>query len=136
MRSLTILFALLVSAAAFAQREKSGAKYLDPADMDITAKAGDDFRQYAGGTWLQKNPVPPKYTGWGAFTIVRDFNIKAVREILNEASADKAAAAGSVRRRVGDFYAAGMDSLAVEKAGFQVVRLDGPGGSFTEKPQR
>jgi len=124
MRALALSMIVLVSFASFAQKEKSGVRYLDPADMDVTAKAGDDFRQYSGGTWIQKNPVPPKYTSWGAFTIVRDFNIKAVREILNEVSTDKTAAAGSVRRRVGDFYAAGMDSLAVEKAGFEPARPD------------
>lgn len=124
MRKLTLLILVLFSIPAFAQREKTGAKYLDPSDMDITAKPGDEFRQYAGGTWLQKNPVPPKYTNWGAFTIVRDFNIKAVREILIEVSQDKTAAAGSVQRRVGDFYAAGMDSLEVERAGFEPARPD------------
>lgn len=124
MRAFGFIMVLLASFTTFAQKEKSGPKYLDPSDMDPTAKAGDDFRQYAGGTWLQKNPVPPKYTSWGAFTIVRDFNIKAVREILNEVSADKTAPAGSVRRRVGDFYAAGMDSLAVEQAGFEPARAD------------
>ncbi len=124
MRAITFVSILLVSCSAFAQPEKSGAKYLNPADMDITAKAGDDFRQYSGGTWLQKNPVPPKYTSWGAFTIVRDFNVKAVRDILTEVSSDKTAPAGSLRRRVGDFYAAGMDSIAIEKAGFEPARPD------------
>jgi len=123
-QSLLAVFALFVSTIAFAQRETSKAKVLDPANMDLTVKPGDDFMQYAGGTWIQKNPVPPKETRWGSFTILRDFNVKAVRDILAEAQADKKAPAGSVKKRVGDFYAAGMDSLAVEKAGATPIMAD------------
>ena len=115
---------MLVSTIALAQRETSKAKVIDPANMDLTVKPGDDFMQYAGGTWIQKNPVPPKETRWGSFTILRDFNVKAVSEILAEASNDKSAAEGSVKKRVGDFYAAGMDSLAVEKLGISPIVSD------------
>lgn len=108
----------------FGQQEKSKAKVIDPANMDFTTKPGDDFMKYAGGVWLQNNPVPGKETRWGSFNILRDFNVKAVRDILSESAADTKAAAGSVKKRVGDFYAAGMDSLAVEKAGFAPVKDD------------
>jgi putative endopeptidase len=118
-----IACALVVSTISYAQ-ETSKAKVIDPVNMDLTVKPGNDFMQYAGGTWLQKNPVPPKETRWGSFTILRDFNVKAVREILVEAAADKSAAEGSIKKRVGDFYAAGMDSLAVEKAGFTPIADD------------
>src|SRR6185295_11516116 len=115
----TFVVGLLFASAAFAQQETSGAKVIDPADMDLTTKPGADFAQYSGGTWMRKNPVPAKETRWGAFSIVRDFNMKAVREILKEAAADKNAPAGSVKKRVGDFYAAAMDSMAAEQAGFK-----------------
>ena len=35
-------------------------KYIDPANMDLSVKPGDDFYQYASGTWIKKNPVPAK----------------------------------------------------------------------------
>jgi putative endopeptidase len=117
-------FFILMNSVVFGQQEKSKAKVIDPANMDFTVKPGDNFMQYAGGVWLQKNPIPAKETRWGSFTILRDFNVKAVREILTEASADKTAVSGSVKKRVGDFYLAAMDSLAVEKAGFNPVRED------------
>lgn len=122
------LLLVVVLAGSFftsvAQQEPSKAKFIDPANMDITIKPGDDFEKYAGGNWLRSNPVPAKETRWGSFTILRDFNVKAVREILSEAAADKNAAPGSVKRRVGDFYAAAMDSLAIEKLGFTPVLPD------------
>lgn len=109
---------------SIAQQEPSKAKYIDPANMDITVKPGDDFEKYAGGIWIKNNPVPPKETRWGSFTILRDFNIKAVREILFEAASDKNALPGSVKRRVGDFYTSAMDSLLIEQAGFTPVVAD------------
>lgn len=110
--------------SAIAQREVSKAKVIDPANMDITTKPGDDFMKYSGGTWMQNNPVPPKETRWGSFTILRDFNVKAVREILADAAKDKNAPKGSIKRRVGDFYAAGMDSLTIENLGFSPIKAD------------
>lgn len=120
----TLFIILLMTQSSFAQKEVNKFKAIDVADMDLMTKPGDDFMKYAGGVWLQKNPVPAKETRWGAFNMLRDFNVKAVREILNEASADKTALAGSVRKRVGDFYTAAMDSLAIEQAGFTPAEAD------------
>ncbi|WP_254153769.1 M13 family metallopeptidase [Chryseosolibacter indicus] len=122
----TSLIAAMVftSAVVFAQKESSKAKVIDPVNMDFTTKPGDDFMKYAGGVWLQNNPVPGKETRWGSFTILRDFNVKAVRQILEESAADKSAAAGSVKKRVGDFYTAAMDSATVEQQGFNPARPD------------
>ncbi|MCJ8167405.1 M13 family metallopeptidase [Pontibacter sp. E15-1] len=92
--------------------------------MDLNVKPGDDFYTYASGTWLKNNPVPAKETRWGSFNLLRDFNINAVRSILNEAAANDKAATGSVEKRVGDFYAAAMDSAAIEKAGYKPIKAD------------
>src|SRR4051812_35623422 len=123
-QTLIVAFALCISTIGFAQRETSKAKVLDPSNMDLTVKPGDDFMEYAGGTWIKKNPVPPKETRWGSFTILRDFNVKAVKDILAEASKEKSAPEGSVKKRVGDFYVAGMDSLAAEKLGISPIEGD------------
>lgn len=123
-RFIYLLLAMFAYDGAWAQQEASKAKLIDPANMDFTVKPGDDFMNYSGGVWLKNNPVPAKETRWGSFTILRDFNVKAVREILAESAADKSAAPGSVKKRVGDFYAAAMDSLAIEKAGFTPIQPD------------
>jgi len=109
-----LLFSLIMCAGAGAQ---TVTRFIDPANMDFTVKPGDDFYTYAGGTWLKNNPVPAKETRWGSFNILRDFNINAVRKVLETAAADKNAQAGSVAKRVADFYTAGMDSVAIENRG-------------------
>lgn len=126
MRQLKNYFAvcglLACSLAAFSQTATK--KYIDPANMDLSVKPGDDFYQYASGTWIKKNPVPPKETRWGSFNELREFNAQAVRGLVEAAAADKKAIPGSVTKRVGDFYAAAMDSLAIEKLGYSPIKAD------------
>lgn len=113
--------ALACSLIAGISSAQSVRKFIDSANMDFTVKPGDDFYTYASGAWIKNNPVPAKETRWGSFNMLRDFNINAVKTVLEKAAADKNAPAGSVARRVGDFYAAGMDSITIEKRGADPV---------------
>ena len=116
--------ALGIVAASYTANAQSQMKFIDPANMDLTVKPGDDFYQYASGTWIKNNPVPAKETRWGSFNALRDFNINAVKGLVEGAAADKSAPAGSVKRRVGDFYAASMDSVTIEKLGYTPIKAD------------
>lgn len=95
--------------------------FINQADMDKSVKPGDDFYTYAGGAWIKQNPVPAKETRWGSFNQLRDFNVNAVKKVLETAVADKNAAPGSVTKRVADFYSSGMDSLTIEKRGYTPI---------------
>ena len=113
---------LITGSTCILQAQNVPVKFIDPANMNLTVKPGDDFYQYASGNWIKNNPVPAKETRWGSFNVLRDFNINAVKSLLEKASANTSAAAGSVEKRVGDFYAAGMDSAAIEKAGYTPIK--------------
>jgi len=115
--------ALGIVAAGFSANAQTK-KFIDPANMDLSVKPGDDFYTYASGTWVKNNPVPAKETRWGSFNELRDFNINAVKSLVEEAAADKSAPAGSVKRRVGDFYTAAMDSATIEKLGYTPIKAD------------
>jgi putative endopeptidase len=104
----------LFSMSAMAQ-DPAKAKFIDRNNMDLLVKPGDNFVEYAGGTWLKKNSIPAKETTWGSFNILRDFNVKALKNILTDASADGNAKPGSVKKRVADFYKAAMDSVILEQ---------------------
>jgi putative endopeptidase len=116
--------ALGIIAASYSASAQAPKKFIDPANMDLSVKPGDDFYQYASGTWIKNNPVPAKETRWGSFNELRDFNINAVKGLVEEAAADKAAPAGSAKRRVGEFYAAAMDSVTIEKLGYTPIKAD------------
>ncbi|MET4081638.1 putative endopeptidase [Pedobacter sp. UYP30] len=120
-RFLAVAGIIFICAAASAQINR---KFIDRNNMDLSVKPGDDFYEYASGNWIKNNPVPAKETRWGSFNELRDFNINAVKTLLTEAAAEKNTPAGSLKRRVGDFYNAGMDSLTIEKLGYTPIKAD------------
>lgn len=116
--------ALGILAASFSADAQTTRKFIDPANMDLSVKPGDDFYTYASGNWIKNNPVPAKETRWGSFNELRDFNINAVKSLVEDAAADKSAPAGSVKRRVGDFFTAAMDTTTIEKLGYTPIKAD------------
>jgi len=113
-RALAVLAAFLAPAAARAD--------INPVNFDRTVKPADDFYSYANGRWLLTHPIPASYSSYGSFHEVNDRNLDALHTILENASqADKP---GPVQRRVGDFYASGMDVTAIDAAGIAPLQAE------------
>ncbi len=96
-------------------------KFIDIANFNTTVRPQDDFFEYSNGTWLKNTPIPPAESRWGSFNELIEFNQKALRTICEEVAANPGAK-GTTRQKVGDLYAAGMDSIAVEKAGIAPLK--------------
>lgn len=121
----TVLFLALGSMVWTQAHAQSPSKFIDRANMNLKVRPGDDFVEYSNGIWVKNNPIPAKETRWGSFNQLRDFNIQAVKGLLEKAASQRLQAApGSVERRVGDFYFAAMDSLRIEKLGVQPIQAD------------
>ncbi len=105
-------------------KPKPHRKFIDPANMNLSVKPGDDFFEYANGTWVKNNPIPAKQTRWGSFIILNQDNIDHVVSILKDASKTPGQPKGSVKQRVGDMYASGMDSVTIEKRGYDPIKAD------------
>ena len=118
-----VVFLILVVAftMATAQNISKQAKPIDPANMDLSVKPCDDFFQYANGTWIKNNPIPAAYDQWGSFNILAEQNSEVLHEILEGAANDKSASVGSNRQKIGDLYATGMDSAAIEALGWKPI---------------
>ena len=114
-RNLLIPLLLLALPAAAAEP----AKALDPAALDPAVKPCEDFYQYANGSWIKANPVPADKARWGAFEELGERNRAVLKSIVEETSARTDWPKGSVRQKVGDFYASGMDEAAIERAGLK-----------------
>jgi putative endopeptidase len=95
---------------------------ISKANMDLTASPCDNFFQYASGGWVKNNPIPPAESRWGSFNELGNRNQAIERRILEKAAADRTAKPGSNMQKVGDFYAAAMDSMAIEKAGLKYLQ--------------
>jgi len=97
-------------------------KAIDLTNLDTGVKPCENFFLYANGGWIKKNPIPASESRWGSFNELADQNNATLRSILEEAGASRAAVKGSNLQKVGDFYASGMDSLGIEKAGLSAVK--------------
>ena len=128
-----IVSASLVAAAAFGQAPSTPrlkpatiTRGLDPLDLDASAKACQDFYQYADGGWPKKNPIPAEYPAWGTFQELAEKNRDALRKILERSAKNRPAKPGSEEQKIGDFYASCMDETAIESQGLKplVPELD------------
>ena len=118
------LAALAVAAAlALPAAAHTNQKGLDRRNLDEKTAACSDFFQYANGSWLASNPIPPEYSRWSLDDEIHQRNEHVLRQVL-EAAAAKPEPAGSTTQKIGDFYAAAMDEAAVEKAGITPLQAD------------
>jgi predicted metalloendopeptidase len=97
---------------------------LDMADLDRTASPCDDFYEFSGGNWLKANAIPSYATSWGPRNLLGLRTQATLKQILEEAATNRSAAPGSNTQKVGDFYAAAMDTVAIEKAGISLLKLE------------
>ncbi|MGN2249335.1 M13 family metallopeptidase [Frateuria sp. GZRe14] len=120
-----------VSAGAFAaaaQQGKApagipagGAMGVDLAGMDHSVKPGDDFDNFANGTWRKNAVIPADRASTGIFLQVFQKAEKRNAQIIREAGAGHPAA-GSDQRKIADYYAAFMNEAAIEKAGLTPLK--------------
>jgi putative endopeptidase len=107
---------------SFSPFKKVARKFIDPANMDLSVKPGDNFFLYANGNWMKRNPIPPFKTRWGNFNILADDNTSKLHILLEQATRNNST--DSKFQKIGDFYTSGMDSATIEKLGFEPIRND------------
>lgn len=127
MKKMTMVAALAVAAlAADAQQataDQTAAHGVNRADMDLSARPGDDFYQYAGGGWLKANPMKPEYSSYGVFNDLAETNRKQIRELFENLSKEKHAF-GTVGQKVADLYNMAMDSTRLNAEGAAPLQKD------------
>jgi len=94
---------------------------IDRSGMDRSVAPGDDFFQFANGTWLKTAQIPPDRSSTGTFAKLADQAARNTRSLLEAAASDDAPA-GSDGKRIGDYYASYMDESAIESAGLGPVQ--------------
>src|ERR1051326_2545993 len=93
----------------------------DVANIDKSADPCVDFYQYACGSWIRNNPIPPDQSRWGRFAELQERKRDTLHEILEEA-ARPAAKRDAVTKQIGDFYAACMDEKGIDGKGLAPLK--------------
>ena len=85
--------------------------------IDSSKKPGDDFFTYVNGIWYDTAQIPPSQTGVGSYSFLNYPQRIRLQGILDSISSSNNLA-GSIEQKVGDFYASGMDTGAINKRGY------------------
>src|SRR5579863_5439542 len=110
------LLAVWLKGASCPAGETTGKSGIDRSTFDLSVTPGDNFFLYVNGAWIKTNPIPPEYSRWGAFPKLRDDNLLALRQLLDDLS-KSTSPLDADRRKLRDFYATALDEAKLEAAG-------------------
>jgi putative endopeptidase len=94
---------------------------LEMDNFDKSVKANDDFYHHVNGTWIKNTEIPATEGRWASFSEIMERN----RTILKEICEKEAAAQhkkGTEEQFVGDLYYSAMDSVTINKLGFDAIK--------------
>jgi len=95
--------------------------FVDVAGIDRSIKPGDNFFRFVNGRWYDTVAIANDQSGVGSYSFLNIPQKVLLQNILDSVSKTKNTL-GSVDQKVGDFYASGMDTVTINKRGYQPVK--------------
>ena len=89
--------------------------------VDSTTSPRKDIFQFAVGKWLKDHPIPTSERSWGIGKVVQDETYRRLVDI-SEGAAKAQSSPGTNAQKIGDFWAAAMDSTGQDKAGMSELQ--------------
>jgi putative endopeptidase len=102
--------AAVAAPEANAPRPQYGTFGFDTAGMDKAVTPGDDFFEYANGTWLRNTPIPADKARYGMFNVLDDLSKVRTRGIIEEETKNP-------NSKIGNAYLSFMNEEAIEAKG-------------------
>ncbi|HEX4037415.1 MAG TPA: M13 family metallopeptidase [Acidobacteriaceae bacterium] len=93
---------------------------LDLKDMDRTTDPCVDFYQYVCGGWRKNNHIPADQASWSVYGKLSEDNRRLLWGILEEDA--KASQRTPVQQKIGDYYAACMDTGHINALGLKPIQ--------------
>jgi putative endopeptidase len=118
----SLLIAVLFLQACTDQKPENSStvKYVPIEGIDSNRKPGDNFFLYVNGIWYDTVAIPETQAGVGAYRFMNYPQRLRLQNLLDSVS-QLDNVKGSIEQKVGDFYASGMDTAAINKKGFEPI---------------
>jgi putative endopeptidase len=95
---------------------------LDLTSLDRSVDPCQDFYKFSCGGWQKNNPIPADQASWSVYAKLGNENQQFLWGILQEDA--KAANRTPVQQKVGDYFAACMDTSAIDALGDKPIQPD------------
>ena len=120
------LLILAIASLQLMSCNKKEAEFNDPlvSNRDTLVNPSENFFLYANGGWFKNNPIPSTEKSNGIWRTIGDTLNNQIKQICEKSAKDESAEKGSNKQKIGDFYASGMDSLAIEKTGIAPLKSE------------
>jgi putative endopeptidase len=109
---------LLVAFASCTAVTNSSKSKIDFDGISENIKPGDNFFEHVNKVWLDSVVIADDQSGVGSYSFLNIPQKKLLENILTEVSAENHKI-GSIEQMVGDFYSSGMDTVSINKRGFE-----------------
>ena len=90
---------------------------LDLTNLDRSVDPCVDFYKFSCGGWQKNNPIPADQSGWSVYAKLANENQQFLWGILEDDA--KAKNRTPVQQKIGDYFAACMDTAAIDAARHQ-----------------
>ncbi|HLA57892.1 MAG TPA: M13 family metallopeptidase, partial [Puia sp.] len=120
MKKLPFLFAMLLLLAG-CQSKLETVVPSDIAGIDSSVKPENNFFMYVNRIWYDTAQIPPSQSGVGAYMFMNYPQRMRLQGILDSVSKANNTA-GSIEQKLGDFYASGMDTITINKIGYDPIK--------------
>ncbi|MBF0884273.1 M13 family metallopeptidase [Gluconobacter sphaericus] len=121
--SLVALAAGLMVSGAQAAGYNAGWGF-DEAGMDRAVQPGNNFFEYANGTYLKNLKIPGDMSSYGPFRILYELSLSRQKTILDEAAKKVAQQPTDDMGKIGTYYASFLDQKAVDRLGGKPLAAD------------
>ena len=116
-----LLLLLLLSVIAI-----NAGKFFDTTELDRSIPPTEDFFMYVNGRWFNQTIIPPSTTEYGGMYQMRFDNNYKLKKILDDLIQNETSESlnidHAVKQKLTDFYLAGLDEQAIERAGIEPLK--------------
>ncbi len=119
----SVIIASLLMTTACTSKNSGQSAGIRSENLDTTAVPQNDFYQFATGGWQKANPLTGEYSRYGSFDKLAENNREQLKGLI-EGIASKPAAKGTVEQKIADLFNLAMDSVKLNKDGYEPIKAD------------